>query len=46
MWIELGSAFSGVLTGSRSPQQALNLAKASLRKLLATPNPFGGSTTS
>ncbi|MER7791125.1 extracellular solute-binding protein [Streptomyces sp. NPDC097640] len=43
MWIELGSAFSGVFTGSRSPRNALNEAKARLRELLDTPNPFGGA---
>lgn len=39
--IEIGATFSDVLTGTASPQQALNTAKAQLTKLLATPNPFG-----
>ncbi|WP_042400972.1 extracellular solute-binding protein [Streptacidiphilus carbonis] len=43
MWIDLGAAFSQVLTGSSSPQQGLDQAKSALRKLIATPNPFGGA---
>lgn len=43
MWIELGAVFSGVLTGSRTPENALTEAKARLRTLLETPNPFGGT---
>jgi multiple sugar transport system substrate-binding protein len=43
MWLELGSAFSGVFTGSRTPQNALKEAKSRLRELLDTPNPFGGA---
>ncbi|GAA2512062.1 extracellular solute-binding protein [Streptomyces gobitricini] len=43
MWIELGAVFSGVLTGSRTPRNALAEAKARLRTLLETPNPFGGA---
>lgn len=39
--IELGSVFSGVLTGSRSPENALAEAKSRLQDLLDTPNPFG-----
>jgi multiple sugar transport system substrate-binding protein len=41
MWIELGAVFSGVLTGSRTPQNALTEAKKRLRTLLDTRNPFG-----
>ncbi|NGO72518.1 extracellular solute-binding protein, partial [Streptomyces boncukensis] len=41
MWIELGSVFSGVLTGSRSPRGALEEAKSRLRDLLDTPSPLG-----
>ncbi|MFI5801835.1 extracellular solute-binding protein [Streptomyces sp. NPDC051561] len=44
MWIELGAVFSGVLTGSRTPQNALTEAKARLRALLDTRNPFGGAS--
>ncbi|KNE81814.1 MULTISPECIES: extracellular solute-binding protein [Streptomyces] len=43
MQIELGAVFSGVLTGSRSPRNGLAEAKRRLRKLLDTPNPFGGA---
>ncbi|WP_329061767.1 extracellular solute-binding protein [Streptomyces sp. NBC_01429] len=43
MWIELGAVFSGVLTGSRTPRDALREAKARLRKLLDTPDPLGGA---
>ncbi|MDN3297943.1 extracellular solute-binding protein [Streptomyces ficellus] len=43
MWIELGAVFSGVLTGSRTPRNALTEAKARLRTLLETPNPFGAA---
>ncbi|MGW7416361.1 extracellular solute-binding protein [Streptomyces sp. NPDC054863] len=43
MWIELGAVFSGVLTGSRTPRNALAEAKARLRTLLDTPSPFGGA---
>nr|WP_233518589.1 extracellular solute-binding protein [Streptomyces corynorhini] len=43
MWIELGAVFSGVLTGSRTPRDALREAKARLRQLLDTPDPLGGS---
>ncbi|MFV2117209.1 extracellular solute-binding protein [Streptomyces sp. Act-28] len=42
MWIELSAVFSGVLTGSRTPRDALAEAKARLRTLLDTPNPLGG----
>ncbi|GAB2590890.1 extracellular solute-binding protein [Streptomyces capparidis] len=44
MWLDLARAFSGALTGSRTPRQAVAQARASLRKLIATPNPLGGST--
>ncbi|MEU1789876.1 extracellular solute-binding protein [Streptomyces sparsogenes] len=43
MWIALGSVFSGVFTGSRTPEGALKEAKSRLRELLDTPNPFGGA---
>ncbi|WP_433544017.1 extracellular solute-binding protein (plasmid) [Streptomyces sp. CA-294286] len=43
MWLELGAVFSGVLTGSRTPQNALAEAKKRLRTLLDTRNPFGDS---
>lgn len=46
MWIELGAVFSGVLTGSRTPRNALREAKARLRKLLDTPDPLGGTGSS
>ncbi|CAM5452920.1 sugar transporter [Streptomyces spiroverticillatus] len=42
LWIELGAVFSGVLTGSRTPRNALAEAKTRLRTLLDTRNPFGG----
>lgn len=41
LWIELGAVFSGVLTGSRTPQGALAEARSRLRALLETPPPFG-----
>jgi multiple sugar transport system substrate-binding protein len=41
MWIELGAVLSGVLTGTRSPENALAEMKSRLRDLLDTPNPFG-----
>ncbi|WP_199826358.1 extracellular solute-binding protein [Streptomyces sp. SBT349] len=44
MWLELGAVFSGVLTGSRSPQNALEEARSRLQDLLDTPSPFGEST--
>ncbi|MFE3516125.1 extracellular solute-binding protein [Streptomyces sp. NPDC059166] len=45
MWIELGAVFSGVLTGSRTPRNALTEAKARLRKLLDTRNPLPGAAS-
>ena len=45
LWIELGAVFSGVLTGSRSPRNALTEAKARLRKLLDTRNPLPGAAS-
>ncbi|MDG9703372.1 extracellular solute-binding protein [Streptomyces sp. DH37] len=42
MWIELGAVLSGVLTGSRTPQEALDEARSRLQALLDTPNPLGG----
>ncbi|MFC7303767.1 extracellular solute-binding protein [Streptomyces monticola] len=42
MQLELGSVFSGVFTGSRTPRGALTEATARLRKLLDTPSPLGG----
>ncbi|MEE1930785.1 extracellular solute-binding protein [Streptomyces sp. TRM 70351] len=41
LWLELGSVFSGVLTGSRTPKGALAEARSRLRDLMETPNPFG-----
>ncbi len=41
LWIELGAVLSGVLTGSRTPEGALDEMKDRLRDLLDTPNPFG-----
>jgi multiple sugar transport system substrate-binding protein len=41
LWEELGAVFSGVLTGSRSPEGALAEARSRLQDLLDTPNPFG-----
>lgn len=41
MWLELGAVFSGVLTGSRSPEGALAEARSRLQDLLDTPSPFG-----
>jgi multiple sugar transport system substrate-binding protein len=41
MWLELGAVFSSVLTGSRSPENALAEAKSRLQELLDTPSPFG-----
>jgi multiple sugar transport system substrate-binding protein len=41
MWIELGAVFSGVLTGSRAPRDALEEARSRLADLLDTPSPFG-----
>lgn len=43
--INLGAAFSNVLTGVSSPQAGLDQAKSALRKLIATPNPFGGGAS-
>ncbi|MGS2591398.1 extracellular solute-binding protein [Streptomyces hebeiensis] len=43
LWIRLGSVFSGVLTGSRTPRDALREAKTRLRELLDTPAPLGGT---
>ncbi|MDG4856922.1 extracellular solute-binding protein [Streptomyces sp. T-3] len=39
---QLGSVFSGVFTGSRTPQNALTEAKSRLQQLLDTPSPLGG----
>ncbi|MDT0346232.1 extracellular solute-binding protein [Streptomyces litchfieldiae] len=41
LWLELGAVFSGVLTGSRSPRNALEEARSRLADLLDTPSPFG-----
>jgi multiple sugar transport system substrate-binding protein len=41
LWIELGAVFSGVLTGSRTPQDAVAEARHRLEELLDTPSPFG-----
>lgn len=41
MWLELGHIFSGVFTGSRTPESALAEATAGLKKLLDTPSPLG-----
>lgn len=40
--IDLAGFFSGVLTGSRSPRNALAEVKSHLRDLLSTPDPLGG----
>jgi multiple sugar transport system substrate-binding protein len=40
LWIEFGEAFSPVIGGTRTPEQGLTLAKAALRRLMETPNPF------
>ncbi len=40
LWIEFGEAFSPVIGGTRTPEQGLALAKAALRRLMETPNPF------
>ncbi|MEU4406332.1 extracellular solute-binding protein [Streptosporangium sp. NPDC023963] len=40
LWIEFGEAFSPVIAGTRTPEQGLALAKAALRRLMETPNPF------
>ncbi|MCF6521635.1 extracellular solute-binding protein [Streptomyces sp. JJ36] len=45
MWIELGAVFSGVLTGARSPRNAVAEAKKRLRTLLDTPNPLPGAAS-
>ncbi len=39
--IALAEIFSGVLTGSRSPREALAAVKSKVRALLDTPNPLG-----
>lgn len=41
MWLELGAVFSGALTGSRTPENALAEATRRLQDLLDTPSPFG-----
>lgn len=41
MWIELGAVLSGVLTGSRTPENALTEMRSRLQALLDTPPPFG-----
>jgi multiple sugar transport system substrate-binding protein len=43
MWIQLGAVFSGVLTGSRTPSNALREAKKRLRRLLDAPDPLGSA---
>ncbi|GAB3975127.1 extracellular solute-binding protein [Streptomyces sparsus] len=45
MWIELGAVFSGVLTGSRSPRNALVEARKRLRELLDIRNPLAGAAS-
>ncbi|MET9801012.1 extracellular solute-binding protein [Streptomyces sp. NPDC006368] len=45
MWIELGGVLSGVLTGSRSPRNALAEAKNRLRRLLDTRDPLSGAAS-
>lgn len=40
MWIEFGQAFSPVISGERTPEEALAAARASLTRLLSAPNPF------
>ncbi|GAA3816288.1 extracellular solute-binding protein [Sphaerisporangium flaviroseum] len=40
LWIEFGEAFSSVISGARTPEQGLAVAKAALSRLLAAPNPF------
>ncbi|GGR65156.1 extracellular solute-binding protein [Streptomyces roseolus] len=42
MWIELGEVFSTLLTGSRTPREALSEAKLRLGRLLDTRNPLPG----
>ncbi|MGW4779762.1 extracellular solute-binding protein [Streptomyces filamentosus] len=42
MWIELGEVFSTLLTGSRTPREALSEAKRRLGRLLDTRNPLPG----
>ncbi|HZG04912.1 MAG TPA: extracellular solute-binding protein [Streptomyces sp.] len=42
MWLQLGAVFSGALTGSRTPRQALDEARSRLQALLDTPDPLGG----
>lgn len=43
--IELGSVYSTVLTGGRSPEQGLAETKRVLRKLLTASNPFPGDAS-
>ncbi|MFF1506504.1 extracellular solute-binding protein [Streptomyces sp. NPDC058326] len=45
MWIELGEVFSTLLTGSRTPREALSEAKLRLGRLLDTRNPLPGVTS-
>jgi multiple sugar transport system substrate-binding protein len=40
MWIEFGEAFSPVIAGTRTPEEGLAAAKASLNRLMSAPNPF------
>ncbi|GAA3006244.1 extracellular solute-binding protein [Streptosporangium longisporum] len=40
LWIEFGGAFSSVISGTRTPEQGLAVAKDALRRLMTTPNPF------
>ncbi|GGK16578.1 sugar transporter [Streptomyces camponoticapitis] len=41
--LELGAVFSGVLTGSRTPENALAETRKRLRRLIDTPPPFGAA---
>ncbi|WP_394814793.1 extracellular solute-binding protein [Streptomyces millisiae] len=41
LWLELGAVFSGVLLGTRTPEDALTEARHRLQQLLDTPSPFG-----
>ncbi|MFC4009393.1 extracellular solute-binding protein [Nonomuraea purpurea] len=40
LWIEIGDAFSPVMTGQRTPEEGLAAAKRGLNRLLSAPNPF------
>lgn len=40
LWIDFGGAFSPVVSGERTPEEGLALAKAALARLMAAPIPF------